>query len=241
MLKTLWVLIPAVLATATLSGIIGMGGGVILLAVMAAILPAPLVVPLHGVVQLVSNSTRTLRLLGDVNWRIVALYVPTLVVGVFLGLQLYSGERMEWFRPMIGFFLLAFLAWDRFRPKKIDAPLWVFAPAGLVGGVLAILVGATGPFLAAFFLRDDLKPREIVATKAAVQTVSHILKIPAFLSVGFDYGSRAPILAPLVGAAILGTLAGTWLLHRMETRLFRAIFRWVLALLAIRLVMELFV
>jgi uncharacterized membrane protein YfcA len=238
LLREFWILIPAVFATATLSGAVGMGGGIILLGVMANLLPAPAVVPLHGIVQLVSNATRSLRLLKSVRWSLVALYVPALLLGAFLALQIYSGERMTWFRPLIGLFILAFLAWDRFRPKRLILPKWVFAPAGLGGGFLTILVGATGPYLAAFFLRDDLDREEVVATKAAIQMIGHLVKIPAFLSVGFPYGEHLDLLAPLVICAILGTLVGTWTLRRMGQKPFRILFRLALGLLAVRLILQ---
>ena len=56
---TMIVLVVACVVTATISGILGMAGGVTLLGVMTALLPAPVVVPLHGIVQLASNWTRT--------------------------------------------------------------------------------------------------------------------------------------------------------------------------------------
>ncbi|MBD3161100.1 MAG: TSUP family transporter, partial [Candidatus Latescibacteria bacterium] len=209
------------LVAASLSGAIGMGGGVLLLAVMASVLPPAVVVPIHGVVQLVSNSTRSLRLLRSVNRRIVLLYVPPMVVGAFVGLQLYRGAEMSWFRPAIGLLILAMLGFERFAPRRLQPPLWVFAPAGLGGGILTILLGVSGPYLAMFFLRDDLTREEIVATKAGIQMFGHLLKIPAFLSIGFAYRAHLDLLVPLCLAAVAGTLAGTWLLRRMGERLFR--------------------
>ena len=64
-LTTVIVLVVACFITATISGILGMAGGVTLLGVMTALLPAPTVVPLHGIVQLASNWT---RLHLDLNW-----------------------------------------------------------------------------------------------------------------------------------------------------------------------------
>jgi uncharacterized membrane protein YfcA len=229
------VLIPAALLASALSGMLGMGGGVVLLAVMASILPVAEVVPVHGVVQLTSNFSRTLALLPRVCWRIVALYAPGMVLGVVAGIRITGGEGLPGFKPAIGAFVLAFLLWDRFKPKRIVVPRWVFLPAGLVGGLLTVTLGATGPFLAAFFLRDDLERREIVATKAAIQSFGHLLKIPAFLSVGFDYVPRLQWIAPLLLCVIAGTWIGTRLLGRMPDALFRKMFRVVLALMALRL------
>ena len=53
-------LISAAFITSIISAIIGMGGGVTLLGIMAIIIPnGYMVVAFHGVIQLVSNVTRT--------------------------------------------------------------------------------------------------------------------------------------------------------------------------------------
>ncbi len=224
------------LVGATISGVIGMGGGILLLAVMASVLDPIAVVPVHGVVQLVSNSSRGLRLLPHVNRRFVAFYTPMLLVGAAVGIGLYRGASAPWFRPAVGAFVLLVLLWERLEPERLRAPDWVLVPAGFVGGLLTVLVGATGPYLAAFFLRDDMTRREIVATKAAVQTFGHLVKIPAFLSIGFAYREHLLLIGPLVVCAVLGTLLGTAVLGRLNEQVFRRAFRVVLLVLAVRLV-----
>jgi uncharacterized membrane protein YfcA len=230
------ILIVAAIVASAISGAIGMGGGVTLLAVMATIMEPAAVVPVHGVVQMTSNFTRALRLLRRVNWSIFAMYMPGMFLGAWIGLQLYRGAGMPWFKPAIGLFVLTFLAWDRFKPKRLQMPRWVFVPAGVGGGFLTITIGAAGPFLAAFFLRDDVERHEIVATKAAIQTLGHLVKIPAFLSIGFDYVAELRTIVPLLVCVVVGTFLGTSLLHRMREDVFRNVFRIVLGLLALRLV-----
>jgi uncharacterized membrane protein YfcA len=234
---TLAILAVTVFAASTLSGVLGMGGGIFLLAVMASLLDPVAVVPVHGVVQLTSNVTRTVRLVRDVNWRFFALYVPILGLGAFVATRFYRGADAPWFRPAIGWFVLAFLVWDRFKPKRIKVPNWALVPAGFVGGMLTVLVGATGPYLAAFFLRDDMDRHEIVATKAAIQTVGHLVKIPAFFVIGFDYAEHLPLLLPLLACAIAGTVAGTSILSKLSEKWFRRAFRVFLAVMAVRLIL----
>ena len=53
------ILIIAAFVTSMISAVIGMGGGVTLLGIMAIIIPEGyLVVAYHGIIQLVSNVTR---------------------------------------------------------------------------------------------------------------------------------------------------------------------------------------
>ena len=54
------ILIFSAFVTSSLSAVLGMGGGIILLAIMAVIIPEGYkVIAIHGMVQLFSNSTRT--------------------------------------------------------------------------------------------------------------------------------------------------------------------------------------
>ena len=56
----LMILIIAAFLTSSISAVLGMGGGIILLGIMAIIIPEGfMVIALHGVIQLVSNLTRT--------------------------------------------------------------------------------------------------------------------------------------------------------------------------------------
>lgn len=225
----------AALVASAVSGTLGMGGGVLLLAVLASVLDPIAVVPIHGIVQLASNFTRSLALLRNVAWGIVGLYAITMPIGAWFAVRVYEGAGTAWFKPAIGALIATFLLWDRFKPERLELPKWVFVPAGVLGGFLTVTVGAAGPYLAAFFLRDDLERREVVATKAMIQSFGHFLKIPAFLSLGFDYGAHAGTIVPLLACVIAGTFLGTALLKRLPEELFRRVFRAVLWLLALRL------
>jgi len=103
-------------------------------------------------------------------------------------------------------------------------------------GMLGLLVGATGPFLAPFFLRDDLKKEQIVATKAAVQVTGHLIKIPAFLHLGFNYTEGISFLLPMTIVTILGTKLGVHLLGKINVALFKKLFKGALLIAGFRLI-----
>ena len=114
--------------------------------------------------------------------------------------------------------------------------MWTYAPLGVVTGFLSIFVGATGPFLAPFFLREDLKKEEIIATKAVCQAATHLMKLPAFLSLGFDYQPHLPLLGGLILAVVIGTSVGRMLLGKISQQSFLRLFELVLALIALYLI-----
>jgi uncharacterized membrane protein YfcA len=233
---TVIILLVASFATATVSAILGMAGGVTLLGVMTALLPAPVVVPLHGIVQLASNWTRTWAFRRHVRWSIFFTFMAPAVVGVAIAATIWADLKLTWFRAWVGAFILLFLVWRRHQPTLRHPPLWSYGVLGLAAGLLAIFVGATGPFLAPFFLRDDFDNEEVIATKAVCQTWVHLLKIPAFLALSFEYGPYAPLLAALVAAVIGGTYFGKHLLSMISKERFALWFQIVLASLALYLI-----
>lgn len=237
---TLVVLVLACFATATISGILGMAGGVTLLGVMTALMPARAVVPIHGVVQLASNWTRAWAFRKHVRWQIFFTFMVPGLVGVTIGSVLWSELELTWFRAWVGVFILVFLLWRRYKPTLRNPPTWSYGVLGLVAGVLSIFVGATGPFLAPFFLRDDFDNEQVIATKAVCQMWLHLLKVPAFLALGFNYAPYALPLVALVAAVIGGTYFGKHLLSRISKESFVLWFQVVLAILALYLIVSSF-
>ena len=237
-MTTVAVLVLACFVTATVSGILGMAGGVTLLGVMTALLPAPIVVPIHGVVQLASNWTRTWAFRRHVRWAIFFAFMVPAVAGVALAAHIWADLKLTWFRAWIGGFILFFLVWRRYKPTLRNPPIWAYAFLGFAAGMLGIFAGATGPLLAPFFLRDDFDNEEVIATKAVCQTWIHLLKIPAFLSLRFDYTPYAPLLGALVAAVIGGTYLGKHLLSMISKERFIFWFQLVLILLALYLILS---
>jgi uncharacterized membrane protein YfcA len=233
-----WTLI-VLFITATLasmvSAVVGMAGGIILLSIMTLFLELSVVVPLHGVVQLASNSVRTLSLSQHIKKPIFFYSLVGMPVGTFLSVQLIQSIEN---REIFYFLIAALIFYVLFKPKKLPAlmiPLWGFVPLSFVAGILNPLIGATGPMLAPFFLRDDLKKEEIIATKAAVQMFGHLIKIPAFLFLGFDYQSYWVVTLLMIVGVILGTRYGIYFLKRIEEKSFRLIFRIALFFAALRI------
>jgi len=230
------ILLVAALVTSAISGVLGAAGGVTLISLMAVLLPAGPVVPLHGIVQLVSSGTRTLALRHYISWRYVFAYTPLMAVGVWLATLLWSGEKMGWFRPAVGLLVLFFLFWRRRVPRMRNLPLWIYPPVGLVIGFLNIFVGATGPLVAPFFMRDDFTKEEIIGTQAACFAWGHLLKVPAFACLGFDFISYGNLLVGLLLCVVCGTLVGRFILHRISAKTFMTLFELLLGILAVYLI-----
>ena len=114
----------------------------------------------------------------------------------------------------------------------------IYPFVGITAGFITMFIGATGPFVAPFFLRDDLDKEGVIATKAICQSVGHLLKIPAFLSLGFDYMAHKELLVTLLFMVIVGTIIGKKILSRLNQQTFVRAFIIILSVLAVRLLIS---
>ena len=235
------ILCVAAFATSMLSAVIGMAGGITLLAVMLLFLEPLAAIPLHGVIQLLSNGSRAVIQREHVARGILVRYaIPLLPMG-FLGYAIFEALPQEGIRLLIGFFVLI-ATWAPGRlllgthPEQL-APGRRFLLLGAVVGVLSITVGATGPLIAPFFLDIGLTHQGIVGTKAACQTLGHLAKITVFGVAGFAFAEYLGPLLLLGAMVVVGTWIGSRLLEHVSELWFVRLYKGVLTLIAIRLVL----
>lgn len=221
--------------TAIISAVIGMGGGVLLLSIMTFFIQGPVLVPIHGVVQLISNSTRVFYLKDHIKWDYYKFYILGLPVGAFVSTLLLR-DIIE--KQYILLLLAGVIFYAIFKPKnlpqfKVSQKYWVLI--GALTGFLAILVGAVGPMLAVFFIRDDFEKEEIVSTKAMMQLSAHLIKIPAFIYLEFDYFANMNLILLMGFGVIIGTKYGVKLLKNVDQALFKKLFKMVLFIAGVRI------
>lgn len=229
------ILIAASLVGGTLSAMTGLGGGTFLIAVLYAVGLTPTVaVPLHAGVQMVANGTRTLAYLRHVNWRGLGLFLVGAVPSPFLVAPLVVRADPDIVRLLMAGFLLLALVPGWIRRIRLHGPAGMVA-AGVIAGGAGMVVGATGPLIAPFFMRDDWSKETVIASIAVCQTLSHLLKIVAFAGYGFSLLDQWTLLLPMCVAVIVGTLLGRRLVGVFNERGFRIAFNAILLLLALRL------
>tara|TARA_X000000950_G_scaffold244013_1_gene299824 strand:+ start:200 stop:919 length:720 start_codon:yes stop_codon:yes gene_type:complete len=220
-------LFVSALLTSLISGVIGMAGGSILLVLLAFILNPMEIIPLHGVTQLSSNFTRAYILRDKINRPKLMFFGSGAILGGILSsfvIQQFSSPKFFY----LGIFAVIMMM--LFKPKKLKIHLKdrSFSILGLIIGALAPFTGATGPMIAPFIFDSEGEKEKVVATKAAFQCVTHVMKIPIFISLSFRYQDYLPHMALLVCATIMGTKIGTNLLKKTSNQVFNKLFKVLL-------------
>jgi uncharacterized membrane protein YfcA len=232
----------AALLTSILSAVVGMAGGITLLAVMLLFLPPLVVIPLHGLIQLASNSSRALIQREHLHWGVIWRYGVLLLPMGFVGLAVAQRLPPDGLKALIGVFVLiatwrpTWLMLGR-HPETAD-PNRRFLLLGGVVGVVNIAVGATGPLIAPFFLNLGFSRFALIGTKAACQSLGHLAKTAVFGIAGFAFADYVPLLSLMILLVIAGTWIGSRILEYVDERLFVRLYMTVLTLIALRLIAE---
>ena len=241
---TIVVLVVACFVTATISGILGMAGGIMLLATMLCFLSHADSIPTHAVVQIASNGTRVMAFLKNVDWRTLGRFVTGALPGAAIGMVLLwvlgQPEQSEpYLKTLIGAFIL--LATYLPKPKGDGAhrERWFDFPAiGLFAGVAALTVGAIGPLIAPVFARRGFAKERLIATKATCQLAIHTLKIPAFLLVrDLDVSRLGTLALVMICMVIPGTLLGKRVVKGVSERHFKIAYRVALTLAGLKVLL----
>lgn len=220
--------------TATFSGVLGMGGGILLLAVMSQYFPQQILIPLHGFLQFASNISRAGLNGRDIDWRITAQFACGALLGALLGSRVQITIPQPIYQIALGIFILAATFLPRIQIQRNVGGKWV-----IVGGVatfIGLFFGATGPLIAPFYLNENLRKHRLVATKAACQVSLHLGKLAVYFALGFSLGPYWHLAVPMLLMVILGSYCGKWILDRVSDQHFLLLFKILIVILSARLI-----
>jgi uncharacterized membrane protein YfcA len=220
--------------TAALSGVFGMAGGLLLKGALALVLPVSATFVVHGILQLVANGWRAVIHRRFVDLKIVGLFaLGSFAAGGVMAVIALEPTKATLYLLMG---LTPALVWLPEGWVKVDAsrPGQALLAGFLVTG-MNLTAGVAGPLLDVFFVRTALTRHQIVATKAATQVFSHIMKIVVYgaplLATG---GKGVPplwVFALAVPLSMLGTAAGGMVLNRLSDVNFKRYLRAILTVI----------
>ncbi|MEX2290623.1 MAG: TSUP family transporter [Mycobacteriales bacterium] len=216
----------ATLVTATVSGVLGMAGGLLLMGALLLVLPAAIAFVVHGLLQLVSNGWRAFLQRRHLHWAVVGWYAAgaTAAAGAVHLLAYTPSTPLTYL--LLG--LVPGLVWlpDRWLALDASRPPHAVA-AGILVTALNLVAGVAGPLLDVFFVRTTLGRHAVVATKAGTQVLSHLAKVVVYGGLAGASGVPYGLVLAAVPLSMLGTALGGRLLDRISETSFTSWTRWV--------------
>jgi len=226
-----YLLIAASLVTSLITAAFGIGGGVILLVLMAMLVPPAALIPIHGIVQLGSNGGRVAIMAKDIVWRPIMPFVIGSVIGAVAG-GLVAVQLPNWLVQLgLGVFIII-VVFTKLPPIQHR---YIFA-GGMISSFLNMFFGATGNFIAAMVKTMTLPPLPHVATHSMMMTFQHLIKVIVFGIVGFHFADYWALVLGMLVSGFVGTVIGRQFLVKAGQRYFKPILNTVLTLAACRLI-----
>ena len=224
----------AALASSTLTGVFGVGGGVLLIVLMAQFVPPAVLIPLHALVMLFSNTQRSYLQRAHVQWA----YVKPFVIGSIVGVLLVGAWATQVPTQVGQIALAVFVLVSTWRPNWLRLKSWPPVFSGSLTSALTMFLGATGPLVMSVLPRSDWNKREVVGTHGMVMTFQHGLKAIAFLGLGFALSEWWIALVAMCVGASIGNLLGARLLGHVPEANFKLWINLLLTALAVRLLAQ---
>jgi len=229
---TLMFLLGTSLFSSFITAAFGIGGGGLLLAIMATLVPTSALIPVHGVIQLGSNAGRMLVFLRGVHWPALGGFAIGSALGCGLGGLIVVELPAAAVQIGVGLFVI----WTVFAtaPRWLRGLPWL---TGTISSFLTMFFGATGLFVASYTKSFDLPRHAHVATHAALMTLQHGLKVLVFGLLGFAFADWWAFVAGMIGMGLLGTVLGRLSLDWIDERWFRRALDTLLVLISLRLIL----
>ncbi|OCL88254.1 sulfite exporter TauE/SafE family protein [Arcobacter porcinus] len=222
--------------TSVVAAIVGIGGGMMLIAILPSFLPTNALIPVHGLTQVSSNLSRAFFGRKDIEYSVV----PKFLLGSFIGISFFAGIltliSLEYVPLFIGIYILLSL-WNQKFNEKIKRYENYYI-AGFFQTGLSMVVGATGPLTMTLLLKDFKDKDKVVATGALLMSLTHFLKILVFIYFGFVFFDYIWIIISMICGAVFGSFVGTKARNLIDGKKFTIILKLLLTILAVKLIIE---
>ncbi|GAB2579898.1 sulfite exporter TauE/SafE family protein [Nitrincola alkalisediminis] len=223
--------------TAAITSSIGVGGGVLLLALMAISMPPAAVIPVHGMVQLGSNFNRAIMTLQHIDWKLLATFTPGACLGAVLASHFLVQLPISMLQLSIAGFIL-FLCWGPKIPPIGLGRVGTFI-AGAITTFISMFAGATGPLVAAFVKQQHKGNRFLtVANFTACMSIQHLPKAFVFGAAGFVFSEWLGLMLLMIISGAIGNWVGIKVLKTLTDKRFGLLFNLILTLLAFQLIWQ---
>lgn len=256
----LLLLVALGITAGTLSGLFGIGGGMVIVPGLFYLFTL-MKVPHESLMHLAAGTSMCVMIFtsasstwfhhrrGDVHWNIFRAIMGFIGIGVVLGNLLASYLSTDWLELVFGLFLLfvslkMLLDWRSLSREPNNPQLWLTAVVGIAIGFKSGVLGIGGGAISVpFLLFAGLPVSQASGTSASFTLPIAVIGTLAFLlmagqaepipwATGYIYWPAVALVAP---CTMLGAPLGTYLSHVLPGQRLKMLFALFLLLLGLRL------
>ncbi len=227
MLTVIIVLAIAGLLASLTTATLGVGGGLLVMPMLALFFPARLVIA-STLPMFLANAVVTFWIYRRTFKTVRVFWVlPGVILGIIAGTGIVAHLSGELLRMVIGgvavFFLLFTLVSGLLLRKNMSFPLWVGVPLSMVAGIVSSLSNIGGTLLSPYVLADQAPPAYFVGGMSFLYLVMTGLKMLTFSIAGLLHWQDIWMSLPSVLTIIIGARTGQYLHKKIRV----IYFRWV--------------
>lgn len=175
---------------------------------------------------------------------IVGWILPGAALGVALAALIAAAVPEDRFLLLLGALTLAFglyRLWIERGGRLVavsNSPGWVGTLFGLASGFTSQIAHAGGPPFQMWVTPRRLPHQTFVGTSSITFAAINMMKVPSYAALGSFSGDLLMAAALLMPLAVLATLAGVWLVRRINSQRFYAVVYLLMIAVGLRLIWQ---
>ena len=215
------------------SSIIGFGGGMLLLGVLALNFSGSVIIPLHAIIQLGSNLNRLVFFKFNVKWNIIIPFSLGCIIGVPLGGFFSLSINENIIKILIALFIIINTI---SRIPALNQNRLFFT--GIFSSFLSTIVGVTGSLISSVIQSYKLQKSEYISSCAFLLFTQHFLKCILFGLLGFAFIDYFLLIFLVIIAGIFGTYFGKFLILKIPEKILLYVIKFILIVISLNLLIN---
>lgn len=179
-----------------------------------------------------------------VDWPLLGWMLPGAAAGVALGYGFAASVTPRAVMAAVGLISILFgiyrlwLQHHAVPREAVRMPEWAGSLFGVASGFTSQVAHAGQPPFQLWVLPRGLSPAVLVGTTAIFFAAVNWIKVPAYIALGQFTGVNLLTAAALLPVAVASTVAGVWLVRRVDADRFYTAIYWLMVLVGIALLFE---
>lgn len=225
-----WVILGLAALTVGLAKTAIPGGGILPVALFAAVLPARTSTAALLLLLIVGDVFALVAYRRHAHWPSLVRLAPAVLAGLLAGFAFLAIGDDAIVRRAIGVILLAMIAVTLWRRRRRDAAdgaapgsahgIIAASGYGALAGFTTMVANAAGPVMSMYFLAMRTPVQVFLGTSAWFFAIVNLFKVPFLAGIGLFDGAVLLMDAALVPLVVIGAFGGLWLARRMPQQLF---------------------